>query len=472
MESSIIENQKNTPTFRMYLTTALCLMPGFTGGAAISYAAISIPYYMDPNNGSSIHMTEAQASWFVSLNSPMQMVGNLLAGWAMDKLGRKRTIMVSCVLVILASFILTFAPTYEILLIGCLLNGTSVGLVRPPIILLLLEISLIRSRGFIGSLNSVTPNAGYLYGQILGSMVPIHIVPWIMVAPCAVFLVFSWYVVRSPVWLMKYGRSEESRQVVIWLRGPDYKFEPEMKEMEHLLNTVFEAQVTSGTTTWYDRTFLLPLFILSSMFFFHASFGADDLTYYGLTIFHYASLPNISPNLIAILFQLSFTVGLVVSQAVSSSVGRRMQFIGGSIGLTVILAGLGVYHQAAPQFAVGSLFAWTPVVLHVAMGLVFGAGVGSVPYTLTGELFPQHLKTLGCGVALAVRYLGQFVQLKMFVVCRAAIGMTGVYWLHSGTAMAAAVFVFFLLPETRNKSYSQLDEMFKKKTAVDVEKPK
>ena len=46
------------------LVSLLVLLPGFTGGAAISYTAVALPFYMDPDNDSGIVMTPDQASWF------------------------------------------------------------------------------------------------------------------------------------------------------------------------------------------------------------------------------------------------------------------------------------------------------------------------------------------------------------------------------------------------------------------------
>jgi len=40
------------------------LLPGFTGGAAISYSAAALPFYTDSSNNSTIQMTESEASWF------------------------------------------------------------------------------------------------------------------------------------------------------------------------------------------------------------------------------------------------------------------------------------------------------------------------------------------------------------------------------------------------------------------------
>ena len=43
----------------------------------------------------------------------------------------------------------------------------------------------------------------------------------------------------------------------------------------------------------------------------------------------------------------------------------------------------------------------------------FSLSNGQVPYTLTGELFPQQTRAWGCGLSLAARFLAQFVQLKV-----------------------------------------------------------
>merc|ERR1719228_2550096 len=132
----------------------------------------------------------------------------------MDRFGRKLTLTGSTLLVILASAILSFASSYETLLLGCLLNGSSIGIIRPAIALYLSEISLVRWRGALGSFNAVTPNAGYLYGLLVGSMLPINIFPWVMVGPSILFLLLSWFLVDTPLWYMKVRRSAEARQAM------------------------------------------------------------------------------------------------------------------------------------------------------------------------------------------------------------------------------------------------------------------
>ena len=63
----------------------------------------------------------------VSLGAPMQMLGNFLSGFVMERFGRKRTIIFSCVLVLVSSAILSFATKYEVSMIKNKNNATFVA---------------------------------------------------------------------------------------------------------------------------------------------------------------------------------------------------------------------------------------------------------------------------------------------------------------------------------------------------------
>ena len=60
------------------------------------------------------------------------------------------------------------------------------------------------------------------------------------------------------------------------------------------------------------------------------------------------------------------------------------------------------------------------------------------------------------------------MQLQVFMLLKDWLGMEGVYWMHCLMALLLALFATVLLPETRNKSYTELDEIFRKKK--DIEK--
>jgi len=465
MENIIIKYQETAARWKLVLSSLLLVLPGFTGGAAISYAAVALPFYLDPDNSSGLVMSKDQASWFVSLNAPMQMVGNLLSGYFMDKFGRKMTLIGSSMVVILASAILSFAPSYEILLLGCLLNGSAVGTVRPTIGLYLSEISLVKWRGALSSLNVVTNNAGYLYGIMVGSLFHISIFPWVMVGPSLIFLIFSWCLVDTPLWYMKVGRTADASHALLWLRGSEYKIQPELKELEDLLCSNGDKVDKFALLT--KKSFILPVCILSVLFSVHASVGADPLSYYALTLFIFPGV-SLSPSVIAVFFQLSFTVGMLAT-ALLPEVNRRPQFIFGCVSLCLHMLLFGIDNYLALSETISALN-YLPVILLISFGFNFGLGIGTIPYTLTGEIFPQNLRTYGCAISVASRYVTQFILLKIFYSLVSVFGLSGMYWIQSTAAFFGGVFAFCLLPETRNKTFTELEKIFEGENEENKEK--
>ena len=280
---------------------------------------------------------------------------------------------------------------------------------------------------------------------------------------------------------MKVGRTVDARRSMECIRGPDYKLEPEWKELEDLLSS-------DGTKVDYislltKKSFVLPVLILSGLFWIHVSVGADTLSYYALTLFIFPGV-GLPPSIIAVLFQvsrllsisvlyflslnqMSFTVGMLAT-ALLPSVNRRTQFILGafSVAFHMLLLGFDNYLQISSSIAVLN---YLPVILLISFGLNFGVGIGTIPFTLTGEIFPQHLRTYGCAVTTASRYVMQFIQLKLFFLTVSSFGMYGTYFFQSGVAILGAAFAFCLLPETRNKTFSELENMFKRRIKTDLE---
>ena len=73
------------------------------------------------------------------------------------------------------------------------------------------------------------------------------------------------------VWLMRHGRERQARDVLQWLRGPDYCVEAEMKELEAVVAEELAARQqgsTSCAAPLTDRSFLTPLAIVCCLFAF------------------------------------------------------------------------------------------------------------------------------------------------------------------------------------------------------------
>jgi SP family facilitated glucose transporter-like MFS transporter 8 len=119
------------------------------------------------------------------------------------------------------------------------------------------------------------------------------------VLPSIVSLCLIWFLVESPLWLLIKDRKPEAVETLILLRGADYDYNQEIKEMEDALNV--------------EQTSLLemlkfgarPVFIIFFLMFFQTSSGSDTISIYSLVIF---SDFEISQHTFSLLFQVKRSV--------------------------------------------------------------------------------------------------------------------------------------------------------------------
>ena len=232
-------------------------------------------------------------------------------------------------------------------MLGMLLFGISLGITRSPTLILASEVTLIRFdpeqnhhfkwcksildinninfrlRGATGGLNILLSYTGHLGPYIVAEYLPVKFVPMAVAVLCVVFILFSWAMVESPVWLMKQGRADECENVIKALRGPNYHYADEVKEIQMLIGK--EKGFKGGTKS---HSFVYPLFLSCSLFFFHAAIGVDDITEYSLIIFKYPGV-ILRPYVITIIFLITFPVGSLLGPLLMTKVGRRPQLIFG-----------------------------------------------------------------------------------------------------------------------------------------------
>jgi len=467
-EVGVVMEQEGASLTRMLLISTTVLLPGLAAGSAISFPAVALPHYLKPYDpGTDIVMTDGQASWFVSLTSSVQMFGNLIAIPLVDRLGRKLTLVLSSFLLLTASMVIRLASTYPILLSGCVLAGTSVGIIKPATGLYISEVATVRWRGCLTSFLDITPNIGYLVGVLLGGFLPFPCYHFVIATPCLIFLPLSLMLTDTPLWLTMQGRVEEAKEALAKLRGPHCHLKMQLKELEFLVAPVARQPALKNLLN--KRSFLLPVTILSLIFCTHTSVGMDVISYYGMTLLAFPGV-ELSISSMLVFFQAAITLGMVLSPLITSRVNRRPHFILGSLAVALFMILLGLDNLL--QFS--SRLNHLPLILVLGFGFIYGLGVCTVPYTLTGELFPQQTRAWGCGLSLASRFLAQFVQLKVFLHLVETVGIPGFYWSCAVAALLGGAIAMLLLPETRGKTFAQLEVIFtgEMDPSMEVGKPK
>ena len=95
-------------------------------------------------------------------------LGGLFSGALADTLGRKKTVAGACVVFITGSFLMAFANSFGVIVLGRIVTGLGVGAGLMVAPLYTAELAPKRIRGGLVSLNEVAINIGILLGYVLG----------------------------------------------------------------------------------------------------------------------------------------------------------------------------------------------------------------------------------------------------------------------------------------------------------------
>ena len=192
----------------------------------------------------------------------------LIGGSIAEFIGRKRTLVIGQTIIILGWIIIYFSSHFSMLLVGRFFVGAGIGVCLPVTTLQLSEIALIKMRGVLSMMGYLFMNAGCVYSLTVGANLPLNILMIMAAIPSMFFLLISYFLPESPVWLMKKGYPERAKESLLQLRGPKYDMNHELKELENLVITQVQ-----DNTKWIDklkelqtRNNAIPFIIMSTIF--------------------------------------------------------------------------------------------------------------------------------------------------------------------------------------------------------------
>ena len=303
-----------------------------------------------------------------------------------------------------------FCNSYISLMVALIVSGFFNCMVMNPSFALLSEISVIRYRSSVASLNTLMSNLGWLIGISLGLVVPLQFYSLALCFPSLLFLLVCPALVESPIWLLRREKEadrQRARDTLQWLRGENYDLELELKELETIVEQERREESSGGgslLSSLLDRTFLLPLLISCLAFTFNALCGIDLIGYYVGFIF-----PQLRLEVAAIIFQAMITLGYLASPLLLARLDcRHLNTLFLSLtGLGMALMGLSLSWPSLASLSVPCL---------VMTGLSYGLGVGPAAYVLMSTIFTQKMKSTGVTTGQVVKAIMVTLQLKVITI--------------------------------------------------------
>jgi sugar porter (SP) family MFS transporter len=381
------------------------------------------------------------------------MAGALLAGRLADRIGRRRTILITAVVFVLGVLLAAFTPSYPVLLIARLVIGLAVGSSSMVVPLYIGEIAPPRLRGGLVSLNQLAITLGilisYLIDYGLSSSGNWRLMFGLAAIPAVALFAGIMTQRESPYWLIGHGRDDEARAVLARLR-PAGHVDQEVAEIKSVI-----SQGRAGVRELLSRAVKPALVVGVLMAVFQQVTGINTVIYYAPSLLHDAGLGASSALLANVGIGAVNVLMTVVAIRLLDRTGRRPLLIGGSTGMAVgmiaaALAFVGTTHLTG----VRAVVAIAALVVYTGS---FAIGLGPVFWLLISEIYPQRVRGTAMSMASMANWFANFVVTISFLTLLSAIGGTGVFALFAFLTLMAIWFFVRRVPETKGRSLQAIE---------------
>jgi SP family sugar porter-like MFS transporter len=244
---------------------------------------------------------------------------------------------------------------------------------------------------------------------------------WAETVPAALFLVMSFFIPESPVYL-------------------------QMKAATMSQRIGKEARLRELLQGKYGRVLLLGLFIAV----FQQWCGTNVIFNYAQEIFTGAGYDVDGMFIDIVITGIANVAFTFVVLYTIEKWGRRTLMLIGAGGLGLIYLTLGTcYFLEVKGFAM--------VCLVVTAISVYAMTLGPVTWTLLAEIFPNRIRGVAMATCTFALWVGCCTLTFSFPSMNAALGSSGTFWIYSGICMVAFIFLWNRCPETKGKSLDELE---------------
>lgn len=461
------------------LLTLVATLGGLLFGydtAVISGAVGSLrAYFIDPRNLADTDAASSLLGFVVSSALIGCIVGGIIGGWVSTQVGRKRGLIISAVL-FLISALGAAAPEFPFAPIGHggpayiwnfvfyrILGGVGVGLASMLSPMYIAEIAPAKIRGNLVAWNQLAIIFGMLviyfvnYGiaSAGGSDAWLNSIGWRYMflsgaVPASAFLLLLFLVPETPRYLMLKGNEAGARAVLAKLVTP-VEAEGEINEIRSSL-----AQHHSGKLFSFGG---LIIFIGIMLSVFQQFIGINVVLYYAPEIFKGMGLSTNASLLQTIIVGAVNLIFTVVAIVTVDRFGRKpLQIIGALImAVSMIVLGTKLFLGGQGMLALVAM-----------LGYIAGFAVswGPVTWVLLSEIFPNQIRGKAMAVAVAAQWIANYLVSWSFPILNDSPWLVRhfnhgfAYWIYGVMSILAALFVWKLVPETKERTLEQMEKLW------------
>ena len=313
---------------------------------------------------------------------------------------------------------------------------------------------------------------GILLSYVMGAWLPWNQLAWASAVFPALLLFVMIPLPESPAWLLSKGHITDAEKSLKWLHHqPRTANDSIPVELQQISVYAITSQTTqhsvpsneksgSGFSSkeLFRRPVLVPFALTFTLLIFQQVSGIDAIIFYTVSIFHSAG-SQIDDHLATILVGLVQLIANFLSLFIVDRAGRRPLLIASGALMCVALAALGT-HFHLQKYGMDQSLGLLPLISLIVFMVGFSIGYCSIPFLLMGELIPEKQRSFLSSIAGSLNLGMMFIVIKTYHDLKNSMGEDGTFWLYSAVCLCSCFFVYFLVPETKGKSLTEIEEFF------------
>ncbi|KAJ8547374.1 hypothetical protein K7X08_010960 [Anisodus acutangulus] len=392
------------------------------------------------------------------------LTATFFASYTTRKLGRRPTMLIAGCFFLVGVVLNAAAQDLAMLIIGRILLGCGVGFANQAVPLFLSEIAPTRIRGGLNILFQLNVTIGILFANLVNYGTAKISGGWgwrlslgLAGFPALLLTFGALFVVETPNSLIERGHLEEGKKVLRKIRGTD-NIEPEFLELVEASRVAKE--VKHPFRNLLQRKNRPQLIISVALQIFQQFTGINAIMFYAPVLFATLGFGSSAALYSAVITGAVNVLSTVVSVYSVDKLGRRILLLEAGVQMLLsqiiiaIILGIKVTDHSEDLSHGWGIFVVVMICTYVS---AFAWSWGPLGWLIPSETFPLETRSAGQSVTVCVNLLFTFVMAQAFLsmLCHFKYG---IFLFFSGWIFIMSLFVFFLLPETKNVPIEEMTE--------------
>lgn len=435
----------------VYLLTAVAALGGLLFGYDTAVISGAIGFLKIK-----FQLSAAMTGWAASSAIIGCIFGAMFAGWASDRFGRKKVLLLTAILFAVSAIGAAFPSNLMQFAVFRFIGGLGIGAASMVSPLYITELAPAAIRGKLVSYYQLAIVIGILVIFFINTLIQgMGDEAWnveygwrLMMAsgvfPAALFLIALFFVPESPRWLTKEGREDEALDILSSINGAAKAGEI----LREVKSTLHEEQGTLGEL--FTGRFRKAILVGIVLCVFSQVQGINAIMYYAPEIFKSIGTGTESA------FQQTVIIGIINTLFTFVAInwvdkwGRKTLLLWGGAGMALSLFMVGLAFH----------FGWTGygLLLFILMYIAcFAASYGPVTWVVISEIFPIKMRGVAMSVATFALWVAVYIVTQMFPILLESAGPAPTFWIFGTMSLLAFFFVWSQVPETKGRTLEEIE---------------